>query len=141
MTKTLARDRLEGLARIVEAPRAPRETDRTFGLPTRLYGLTVGAYVAFLGITAVGFATGGLIIPIAICLIYVAMAFGVPTLWTRTGPAHRSRALTWAEFRRSGVATATGRMSAADATMQVLILPAVVFVWGLVCVAIAALTF
>jgi hypothetical protein len=141
MTRKLERAQITELATILGRPDLPAHPPRTFGLPTRLYGLTVGAYAGFLAVTAIGFATGRLMIPIAICLVYLTMAFGVPSLWARMNPANDARALRWDEFRRGGIVTATGRIEATDATIQVLILPAVVFFWGIACVVIAGLNF
>lgn len=131
MTRKLHRIEIAELARIV-APEAPavEHPPRSFEMPTRLYGLTIGAYLGFLVVTAIGFASGGLIIPIAICAIYIAMAFGTPSLWARVRPETRGRAMSWAEFRRAGIMTETGRCDATSATLQVLILPVVVLVWG-----------
>ena len=82
-----------------------------------------------------------MIVPIAICVVYVAMAFGTPALWTRIRPEGATPPLDWARFRRSGIETATGRIGAGEATVQVLILPALILAWGIAIVALyAALT-
>ena len=54
-------------------------------------------------------------------------------------PPNQSKPKTWARFQREGIMTAYGRTSARDATVQVLILPVLIFVWGVVMVTIAAL--
>jgi hypothetical protein len=133
MTRKLHRTEIAGLARIValEAPTVDHPP-RSFEMPTRLYGLTIAAYLAFLVVTAVGFASAGLTVPIAICAVYIAMAFGTPALWARIRPEGAGRALSWAEFRRSGIATATGHCDATSATLQVLVLPVMVLLWGIV---------
>jgi hypothetical protein len=134
MTQKLDRIQIGEVARLVASPatQAPAvaHPPRSFELPARLYGLTVAAYLAFLAVTALGFASPGLIIPIAICAIYIAMAFGTPRMWTRTRREGAEPGLSWPEFRRSGIATATGRLDAAEASVQVLILPVVVLAWG-----------
>lgn len=119
----------------------PQQTvvDRTFELPTRLYALTVGAYLAFLGLMGFGLPSRGLIIPMAIFTIYIAMAFGVPTLWARMNPEHRSKAMSWRQFSQHGINTATGRISGRDATIQVLILPVWILLWGFAAITIVAL--
>jgi|SRR5689334_2860764 hypothetical protein len=145
MTQKLAPHQIAEIARLVPAPAveapAVAHPPRSFELPARLYGLTIAAYAAFLVVTAVGFASPGLIVPIAICAIYVAMAFGTPALWTRVRPEGATPPLDWARFRRAGIETATGRLGASEATVQVLILPALILAWGVAtAVLYAALT-
>jgi hypothetical protein len=111
---------------------------RSFDLPPVLHALTVGLYFAFLGVMAVAFQDRGLMIPMAIFVIYIVMAFGVPAMWVRMKPGHDSTALPWADFSRSGIDTFTGNMSAKDATGQVLILPVLILGWGLAIAVIAA---
>jgi hypothetical protein len=140
MSRRIARTALTELATTHSAPPvASHEVDRTFELPTGLYALTVGFYLAFLVVMAIGLATPGLIIPMAICLIFVVMAFTVPSLWARMNPETQSRSLDWSRFVQHGIQTHTGWTSARDATIQVLILPVVILLWGICAVAIAAL--
>ena len=47
--------------------------------------------------------------------------------------------MSWARLASQGIATHPGRVSARDAAVQVLILPALVFCWGVTTVIIAAL--
>jgi uncharacterized membrane protein len=116
-----------------------QDVDRTFQLPTRLYVATVGFYFAFIAVMAIGFRTGEMGLVIAICVFYIAMAFGVPSLWARMNPRHDSQAVDWASFQRNGIVTMTGHMKAADATAQVLVLPVLVFFWGAATATLAAL--
>lgn len=147
MTRKLSSAQIADLARLVPPPTpaldapAVARPPRSFELPTRLYGLTIAAYAAFLAVTAIGFASPGMIVPIAICVVYVAMAFGTPALWTRIRPEGATPPLDWARFRHAGIETATGRVGAGEATVQVLILPALILAWGIAIVALyAALT-
>lgn len=110
---------------------------RSFDLPPALHTATVGLYFAFLGVMAFAFQDRGLIIPMAICVIYCVMAFGVPTMWKRMKPDHASKPLGWADFSRFGIDTYTGNMSAKDATGQVLILPVLILGWGVAIAVIA----
>lgn len=138
MTRKLDLAQLDAIARIVEVPRVDRETDRTFGLPTRLYVLTGAAYFSFVAVMAAAFSAPGMVVPIGICLIYLTMFFAVPALWPRINPPSRSSALGWNRFRRDGIITATGRISATDATLQVLVLPTMILSFGLVVAVVAA---
>lgn len=116
-----------------------RPTDRTFELPTGLYGATVGGYLAFLAVMALGFSSDGLILPMAVCVFYIVMAFGVPSLWVRMQPSTKSRALTWQQFRRQGIQTGSGWLPAGAAAAQVLVLPLLVLLWGVAAVIVKAL--
>lgn len=121
------------------ALRAPTTVDRTFELPAALYLGTAGCYLAFLAVMAVGFASPQLILPMAIFVTFVAMAFAVPAMWMRMKPDHPQRLTSWNRFRRDGIMTAFGRSTAGAATVQVLILPVLILAWGFAVVTIAAL--
>jgi hypothetical protein len=125
---------------LVTKKKTPFETkvERSFDLPPVLHAATVGLYFAFLGVMAFAFQDRGLIIPMAIFVIYIAMAFGVPAMWVRMKPEHSAKPLGWAHFSRLGIDTFTGNMSAKDATGQVLILPVLVLGWGVAIAFIAS---
>ncbi|MEM8724959.1 MAG: hypothetical protein AAGE86_05485 [Pseudomonadota bacterium] len=139
-----------GEARIVGAPEAkaaaPRhqvEVDRNFELPTGLFVATAGCYLAFLAITGAAFANPVLIIPMAIFALFIVAAFGVPAIWTRLKKnglePNDTDPLTMGQFETKGIMTNTGRLAPRDATIQVLILPVLIVLWGLAAVTIAAL--
>lgn len=139
MSRQIPAAKLAQLADLREAPTAARtDIDRTFGLPTGLYVATVGAYLAFLAVMALGFQSRNMILPMAVFVVYILMAFGVPAMWTRMKPDHRAQAMTWAQFERFGIETATGTTKAKDAMLQVLILPVLILFWGVAVVTIAA---
>lgn len=131
-----------GDARVVEQPAAPVrhqvEADRNFGLPTTLYGATIACYLGFLVIVGSAFANPVLAIPLAIIVLLIVAAFGVPAIWTRLKD-NPSAPQTLGEFETRGIMTNTGRLSARDATTQVLILPVLLVVWGLAVAVIAAI--
>lgn len=122
----------------VPALRAPQQVDRSFELPTTLYALTAAGYLGFLVLTAAAFGNPELILPMAIFFIFIGMFFGVPAMWMRMKPENPQRPTGWDRFVRDGIQTATGRMRAKDAAIQVLILPALILVWGFAVVTIAA---
>lgn len=143
MAEKLNRQQVAELAIIhTEAPEqhAPHEVDRNFGLPTALYVLTACGYLGFLGVMAAAVGNPGLAIPMAIFVTFIVMAFGVCAQWVRMKPDNSTRALSWNRFRNQGIMTATGRLSASQATVQVLILPVLILVWGLAGAAIIALS-
>lgn len=130
-----------GDARVVEQPEAVRhqvESDRNFGLPTALYGASVACYLGFLVIVGSAFANPVLAIPMAIIVVLIAAGFGVPAIWTRL-KGNVSEPETLGEFETRGIMTNTGRLSAGEATTQVLILPVLLVAWGLAVAVIAAI--
>jgi hypothetical protein len=138
MAKHLTREQLalEG----AELKPAKAETDRSFGLPTFYYGATFGLYFAFLAIMAMGFGNSGLIIPMAIFAIFFAMALGVPAMWVKMKPNNISKSMTLDQLDQRGMMTHTGMVTIKDATLQVLILPVLIMLWGVVVTIIAANT-
>jgi Flp pilus assembly protein TadB len=139
MAQKISQQDLANIATITDAP-ALTKVDRSFGLPTGLYVATVAAYMGFIGVMALALMNPGLVIPMAIFALFVVAGFGVPTVWVRMNPANDSRALTFDQFRHRGIETLTGRLSAGQASVQVLILPVLILVWGLTCSVIIALT-
>ena len=130
-----------GDARVVEQPTHVRhqvEADRNFGLPTALYGATIACYLAFLVIVGSAFANPVLVIPMAVIVVLIVAGFGVPAIWTRL-KGNPSTPETLGEFETRGIMTNTGRLSAGEATAQVLILPVLLVAWGLAVAVIAAI--
>jgi len=117
----------------------PHEVDRSFELPTGLYIATAALFLGFMAVTAIGFATRELILPVAVIVLFIFAAFGVPAVWVRMVPESRRKSLSWSRFQAEGIATEHGRTSARDATVQVLILPVLIFLWGVATVTIAAI--
>ena len=139
MSKYLTRELAAEQALIVAAPKPRHEVDRSFELPKGLYATTVALYLGFLAVMATGLSSPGLIIPMAIFTLFVVAGFGVPALWTRLAPQTAARPMSYAKLRREGIRTLTGHLSAKDATVQMLILPVIIFCWGVATVTIAAL--
>ena len=140
MVQQLTREQIARHAEVHAAPPVHQvEVDRTFELPTGLYAATVGLLFAYLGVMGFGFASPALAIPFAIFGIFIVGFFGLGAVWTKIAPTTKSKPLTWGLFRNEGVMTAYGRVSARDASVQVLILPVLIFLWGVAVVTIAAL--
>ncbi|MFN4020528.1 MAG: hypothetical protein ACK4IC_08420 [Erythrobacter sp.] len=132
-----------GDARIVGSPAAAPvrhqvEADRNFGLPSALYGVTIACYLGFLVIVGTAFANPVLAIPLAVIVLLIAAAFGVPAIWTRLRD-NASEPETLGEFETRGIMTNTGRLTARDASTQMLILPVLLVLWGLAVAVIAAI--
>lgn len=140
----LVQDKIHtGEARIVDAPTVDAPAiditrDRSFGLPTALYGTTVACYLGFIGVMAVGFGNPVLIIPMVIFAFFIFAGFGVPAIWTRL-KGNDSDPMTLGQFEANGIATNTGHLAPRDAAVQVLLLPALVLVWAMVTATIAAI--
>ena len=112
--------------------------DRNFELPAGLYAAMAGLFFAAAGVMAFGFAAPGMVVPTGIIAVFIAMYFAVPAMWMRMKPEHPQRLTTWARFQRDGIMTAYGRTTARDSTVQVLILPVLLLLWGVAVVTIAA---
>jgi uncharacterized membrane protein YhaH (DUF805 family) len=123
---------------LVVAPASDDRRTRHFDLPIALHAVTVGLYFVFLGVMALAFQSQSMILPMAIFIIYIVMAFGVPALWARMKPVHDDHAMNWPAFEREGVVCATGRLTSGEAMGQVLILPVLIVGWAVVVAIIAA---
>ncbi|MCW3797778.1 hypothetical protein OMW55_08175 [Sphingomonas sp. BN140010] len=142
-------DQLDLLAReeIVSAPVLSAQaealsegcTDRNFGLPAPLLLGSFALFMAYLAVMSIGFMADGLVLPMAVNVIFVAAFAYVPAKWATMKPRHDDRALSWAEFKARGIDTLTGRTGAGEAATLVLLLPACIFFWGVATVTIAAL--
>ena len=128
------------VSREIVLPPTPRSCeDHSFEIPSGLYLASAVLLFGFVGVTSIGFASAGLIVPIAIIVFFLAMFFAVPAVFVRTAPQESRRALSWSELMDSGIDTASGRTSGREAGVLVLILPLLIFCWGVAVVAIAAL--
>jgi hypothetical protein len=121
-------------------PRHQIDVDRNFGLPIELYAMTALGYLGFLGLMAMMFGNPGLILPMAVFVVFLAMFFGVPAMWARMKPDHTDRPKSWSRFMAEGIQTYTGHCKGRDAAVQVVIMPALIFCWGIGVVTIAVLT-
>lgn len=142
MAEQLTREQIAKAAEIRGAPPVRDRNDpvdRTFELPTGLYAATVALFLGFIGVMAIGFGNPEMAIPLVIFAFFIVAGFGIPAIWTRLAPGTKSKPIGWARFQQDGVQTAYGRTTARDATVQVLILPALIFLWGVIAVTIAAL--
>ena len=115
-------------------------TDRTFGLPSGLHATFYGLFLAYLGVMGLGFAHPEMILPMAIFVIFTVGFYVVPMMWAVMKPDQGSKALSMAELLHRGIATHTGHSSGGAAVAQVLILPVLIFLWGVAVVTIAALS-
>ncbi len=139
MSRHLTRELVASAAEVRTELLQPVTVDRSFELPRGLYVATVGLYLGFLAVMAVGMASPGLLIPMVIFAFFIVAGFGLPTIWTKMRPGNPTSPMAWERFRRTGIVTQTGRITAGEASAQMLILPLLIFAWGVICVTIAAL--
>jgi len=139
MSQRISGAELTQVATVSEAPVKTR-VDRNFGLPSGLYGATVGLYLAFIGLMATLFLNPELAIPMVIFAGFVIMAFGTCAVWATMKPENDTNPLTWGQFSSRGIQTLSGHLTAGEASAQVLILPVLILFWGLSIAVIVALT-
>jgi hypothetical protein len=129
----------QDVANRVAAPNIRQDVDRSFGLPPVLHIATFGLYFAFLTVMSLGLGSRELAVPLAICFIFLTMAAVVPAKWVTMKPVNRTPVQGWVDFVQDGINTHTGNMRAKDAVAQVLILPVLIFIWGVAIVGFVAM--
>lgn len=137
MSKHLTAAELQQVATATSAPVRTR-VDRSFGLPSGLYFATVGLYVAFMAVMTLGFHNPELMLPLAVITGSIIFGFGLTRAWARMKPDNDTVTPTWGRFNNSGVQTASGHLTAFEASAQVLILPVLILGWGIATAIIAA---
>jgi hypothetical protein len=96
-------------------------------------------FTAFVVVLSLAF-TDRMAVSYGVIFAFIAAFFLVPSLWPRIKPKdRRTPALSWAEFVDRGIVTATGRTSAASATVLILSLPFLIFSFAIAIATIAAL--
>jgi hypothetical protein len=126
-------------AKIVPAPAQRACEDRTFGLPWGLHAAYFGLFLAYLGVMAVGFPHPEMVLPMAIFFFFTAAFYVVPMIWAVMQPGNPSKAISMGQLLARGISIETGHSSGGAAIAQVLVLPVLIFFWGLAAVVIAAL--
>jgi len=121
---------------IVAAP-APRAcNDQSFELPNGLYIAMATLFAGFVGVLSLSFRGGHMAVAYGVIFAFIAAFFAIPAIFPAMAPDRR-KALSWAMFRMRGIQTATGRSSAGEATVLVLLLPFLIFCFGMAVAAIA----
>ena len=114
-----------------------QDVDRTFEMPTALYGATVALYLGFIAALGIGFATPGLALPMAIFAIFIVGLFAAPAAWLGLGRRPQARAKSFGELMRGAIMTNTGLLKGRDAAIQMMILPVLIVVWAMTVLVIA----
>ena len=121
---------------MVAAPAARACDDQSFELPTRLYVAMAMLFGGFIAVLSLAFRGGHMAVAYGVIFAFIAAFFAVPAMFPAMAPSG-NKALSWGMFRMRGVRTATGRSSAGEATVLVLLLPLLIFCFGMAVAAIA----
>jgi hypothetical protein len=136
MTTRVRTEVLAARDEIVAAPDERACTDQSFELPTGLYVAMATFFAGFVAVLGLGFRGGHMAVVYGVIFAFMAAFFGIPAMFPGMAPEQK-KALSWARFRMRGIKTATGRASAAEATTLVLLLPFLIFCFGMAVTAIA----
>ena len=121
----------------IVAPPAQRACDdQSFELPSGLYVAMAALFAGFVGVLSLAFRGGHLAVVYGVIFAFIAAFFAIPAIFPAMAP-DRKKALSWSTFRMRGVQTATGRTRAGEATALVLLLPFLIFCFGMAVAAIA----
>lgn len=118
---------------IVAAPSGRACDDQSFELPGGLYAAMALMFTGFIAVLGLAFRGGHMAVAYGVIFAFIAAYFAIPAMF------QQKQGLSWSMFRYRGIQTATGRSSAADATVLVLLLPFLILCFGIAVAAIAAL--
>lgn len=121
---------------IVAAPAERACTDQSFELPTGLYIAMASLFAGFVAVLSLSFRGGHMAVIYGVIFAFIAAFFAIPAMFPAMAPDRKKR-LSWAMFRMRGIQTATGRSTAGEATVLVLLLPFLIFCFGMAVAAIA----
>jgi hypothetical protein len=123
---------------VVAAPAAAWQ-DYNFELPPALHFATAALFLCFVGVLSFAFASPGMAVPFGVFVAFIAAFFAVPAIFVRSAPSGSAKSRNWAEFMERGIALEHGRCSGREASVLVLVVPALIFGWALAIATIAAL--
>ena len=136
MTTRVRPELLVARNEIFAAPAERACIDQSFELPSGLYIAMASLFAGFIGVLSLAFRGGHMAVAYGVIFAFIAAFFAVPTLFPAMAPEGK-RSLSWTMFRMRGIQTATGRSTARDATVLVLLLPFLIFCFGMAVAAIA----
>jgi hypothetical protein len=123
---------------IVSGPIERACTDQTFELPTKIYAAMAIMFAGAITVLCLAFREH-MAVTAGVLFAFLAAFFAIPATFSVAAPEHGSKALSWFDFTNRGIATATGRTGALEATILVLILPFLILCWSIAVVIIATL--
>jgi hypothetical protein len=125
---------------IVAAPIRRACEDQSFELPTAIYVAMASMFAGFIAVLSFEFRGGHMAVTYGVIFAFIAAFFAVPAMFPGVAPREtRSKALRWFDFAHRGIATATGRTTAREATTLVLLLPFLILCFGIAVATIAVL--
>ena len=129
MTMRQTSDILSAQHEIV-APPGPRACDdQSFELPGGVYAAMAIMFAGFVAVLGLSFRGGHMGVTYGVIFAFIAMFFAIPAAFP--GMADSRKPLSWTAFRLRGIQTATGRSSAREATILVLVLLFLVLCFGI----------
>lgn len=135
-----AREQLLVRDEIVASPAQRACEDQNFELPTAIYIAMATMFAGFIGILSLAFRGGHMAIVYGVIFAFIAVFFALPASFPGMAPdENRTKALSLFEFGHRGIATATGRTNAREATILVLLLPFLILCFGIAIATIASL--
>ncbi len=138
MTSRLKSDILIRSDEIVEAPAARACDDQSFELPSGAYVAMAALFAGFIGVLGLALRGGQLALVYAVIFAFITAFFAVPAIFPRMAPT-RKKARSWADFRSRGIETAAGKSGAAEAAVLVLLLPTLIFCFGIAIAVLSAI--
>ena len=141
MSRRQTREQLLVRDEIVAAPKKRACYDQTFEIPTAIYIAMASMFAGFVAVLGLSFRGGHMPVVYGVIFAFIAAFFAVPALFPGQAPKQgRNKALSLFDFGHRGIATATGRTSARDATILILLLPFLILCFGIAIATIASLT-
>lgn len=141
MSRRQTREQLLVQNEIVAAPAKRACHDQSFELPTIIYLAMASMFVGFVAVLSFAFRGGHMAVVYGVIFAFIAAFFAVPALFPAVArDQRRTKPLTLFDFGHRGIATATGRATARDATILVLLLPFLILCFGIAVATIAALS-
>ena len=138
MTRHIDHARLLVRDEIVASPAQRACNDQSFELPPAVFRAMGALFFGFLAVLTMGLAEPQLIVPMGVNFVFLTAFFAVPAILVGASDGG-SRSLSWSEFMRKGIETATGHSTGGEALALILVLPALIFFWALAIVTIVAL--
>ena len=124
---------------IVPSPASRACEDHNWELPNGVYLAMALFFSGAIAVLATAFSSG-MAVSYGIIFAFLVAFFAIPALFVKTSRGHGdTKPLDWDFFREKGIATATGRASAGEATTLVLLLPFLILCWAVAVAVIAAL--
>ena len=141
MSRRRTREQLLVRDEIVAAPGRRACDDQSFELPTAIYVAMASMFAGFIAVLSFAFRGGHMAVVYGVIFAFIMAFFAVPALFPGMARDQaQTKALSLFDFGRRGIATATGRTSARDAAILVLLLPFLIFCFGIAVATIAALS-